>query len=89
LGLSDFGVTYSSIDDSMRNPEYQKLLALLIEQRARISMTQADVGRALRKPQSFVSKYERGERRLDFVETIALCRILGLDPHQLLDDLSK
>jgi transcriptional regulator with XRE-family HTH domain len=72
----------------MRNPEYQKLLSLLIEHRARISMTQAEVARALKKPQSFVSKYERGERRLDFAETIALCRILDLDPHQLLTEFT-
>jgi transcriptional regulator with XRE-family HTH domain len=73
----------------MRNPEYQKLLSLLIEQRARISMTQADVARALKKPQSFVSKYERGERRLDFAETVALCKILGIDPHRLLSEFTK
>ncbi len=73
----------------MRSPEYQKFLSLLIEQRARISMTQADVARALDKPQSFVSKYERGERRLDFPETIALCRVLDLDPHRLLSEFIK
>jgi transcriptional regulator with XRE-family HTH domain len=89
LGLSYFGVRKSSAEDSMRNPEYQKLLSILVEQRARVSMTQADVARALKKPQSFVSKYERGERRLDFAETITLCRILGIDPNLLLSEFTK
>jgi transcriptional regulator with XRE-family HTH domain len=29
-------------------------------------------------PQSFVSKYETGERRLDLEEVQAICRVLGL-----------
>ncbi len=31
------------------------------------------------KPQSFVSKYERGERRLDFTELMELAKILSID----------
>lgn len=42
-------------------------------------LSQADVARRLGQPQSFVSKYETGERRLDFVETAAVCEALGTD----------
>ena len=69
--------------------DYQAILSLLIEQRARASMTQADVARALKKPQSFVSKYERGERRLDFAEVVALCRVLRIDARWLLAEFLK
>jgi predicted transcriptional regulator len=40
-------------------------------------MTQVEVARKLKKPQSFVSKYESGERNLDVVEFVAVCRVLG------------
>ncbi len=42
-------------------------------------MTQADVATHLQVPQSFVSKYERGERRLDVVELSRILRILEMD----------
>jgi hypothetical protein len=38
----------------------------------------------LKKPQSFVAKYEGGERRLDVVEFIAIVRALGADPLKLI-----
>ena len=38
-----------------------------------------EVAQKLRRAQSFVSKYELGERRLDVVEFLHVCDILGLD----------
>ena len=73
----------------MQNDRYQIFLSILVAQRERISLTQMEVARALKKPQSFVSKYERGERRLDFVETMTLCEILHLDPNELVDKYIK
>jgi transcriptional regulator with XRE-family HTH domain len=43
-------------------------------------MTQAALAARLNRPQSFVSKYERGERRLDVVEFGEVARALGIDP---------
>ncbi|WP_342032989.1 helix-turn-helix transcriptional regulator [Pseudomonas migulae] len=43
----------------------------------------------LSKPQSFVSKYERGERRLDVIEFLEVCELLGADPHELIRNLEK
>jgi hypothetical protein len=39
----------------------------------------------LKRPQSFVSKYERGERRLDVIEFGEVARALGIDPIRILD----
>ncbi|MCE9609844.1 MAG: helix-turn-helix domain-containing protein [Chthoniobacter sp.] len=41
-------------------------------------MTQTELSTALGMPQSFVSKYEMGERRLDFVEVDRICAELGI-----------
>jgi transcriptional regulator with XRE-family HTH domain len=40
----------------------------------------------LRKPQSYVSKYERGERRLDFVEFLEVAEAIGLNVSEFLTD---
>lgn len=47
---------------------YARLLTKLRDARLEAGMTQADAAKALRKPQSFVSKCESGERRVDVVE---------------------
>jgi transcriptional regulator with XRE-family HTH domain len=52
--------------------------ALLKELRVRKGLTQADVAERLRLPQSYVSKVETGERRMDFVETAAFCDAIGV-----------
>jgi transcriptional regulator with XRE-family HTH domain len=55
-----------------------KLQQLLREVRTEAGMTQTELSACLRKPQSFVSKYECGERRLDVIELRAVCLALGL-----------
>jgi hypothetical protein len=56
------------VDKSIYSAEYQRLCALLRELRHGAGLTQAQVAERLDEPQSFVSKYEAGERRLDVVE---------------------
>lgn len=41
-------------------------------------LTQVQLSEKLGKPQSYVSKYETGERKLDFVEIAIICSVLGL-----------
>ena len=52
----------------------------MIAARKTAGMTQATLAVALCKPQSFVSKYESHERRLDVVEFVTIARVLGADP---------
>ncbi len=58
---------------------YLKLQRLLVEARRARGLTQSEVACHLQVPQSFVSKYERGERRLDIVELLQILRILEMD----------
>lgn len=60
--------------------EYQKALEQLIAARKRANVTQAQLAKSLGRPQSFVSKYESGERRLDVAEFVGIARALGADP---------
>jgi transcriptional regulator with XRE-family HTH domain len=68
----------------------QKLLQeLLKELRIQAGFTQISLAQALNRPQSFVSKYESGEKRLDFLELRQLCLVLGISVSKfvkLLDD---
>ena len=64
---------------SLHSPNYQIFRTLLTHARVSSGLTQAQIAEELNKPQSYVSKYERGERRLDFSEFIELAGILGID----------
>jgi len=64
---------------SLHTPEYEQFRSLLIAAREKRGFTQANVAERLARPQSFVSKYESGERRLDVVEFLEVCRALETD----------
>lgn len=69
---------------SIFSDRYNRLRALLVKARKGRGLTQIQVAAKLRYPQSFVSKYERGERRLDVVEFLDVARVLGVDPCDVL-----
>lgn len=71
---------------SLHRRQYEIFRAMLVAAREAAGMTQVDVAARLNKPQSFVSKYERGERRLDFTEFVELVEVLGLDGCRFLAD---
>ena len=72
-----------------RDERYAALERLLAAARARDGLTQAAVAELLGKPQSFVSKYESGERRLDVVEFLRVCAALGVNPKDIIDQLER
>ncbi len=65
---------------SLHSDAYDTLRATLVALRKDAGVTQVELAERLGRPQQFVSKVERGERRLDLVEFIAVCRALRLDP---------
>lgn len=68
---------------SRSSPRHARLAQLLAEAREAAGLTQAGLAARLRRPQSFVSKVESGERRLDVVELLEVadgigCRVEGI-----------
>ena len=55
--------------------KYQNLIKRLRQARLEAGLTQVDAGKRLRKPQAYISKIERGERRVDAVELAELAKI--------------
>jgi len=72
---------------SVRTDAYQAVLEVVIAARARAGVTQQQLADLLDKPQSFVSKYENGERRLDVAEFLAILQALDCDPHAALGEI--
>jgi len=68
-----------------RLDRHELLAHVLRDLRAQAGLTQTDVASRLGKPQSYVSKYEGGERRLDLIELSDLCKALGITLTGLVD----
>lgn len=66
---------------------YGTFLRTVIAERKAAGLTQQELADRLSKPQSFVSKYERGERRLDVVEFLAVVRAIGSDPYEVIQKI--
>lgn len=67
--------------------EYKHFCSLLRTARVKAGFTQEDVAKRLNRPQSYVSKYESGERRLDVIEFLRVVKVLKLAPTNILDKL--
>ena len=66
--------------DSVFTPGYQLLIAAIVDMRKQAGMTQRDLADALGREQSFVGRIETGQRRVDLVEFVWICRACGADP---------
>ncbi len=68
---------------------YNCLIEWLTSKRQIKGLTQHDLSVQLDRSQSYVSKYENAESRLDVVELIRICAALNADPHEAIDILWK
>jgi transcriptional regulator with XRE-family HTH domain len=67
------------MDKAIHSAPQDALVRLLREHRKRAGLRQSDIAERLHKQQSFVSKYESGERRLDYLEIRQICAAIGVD----------
>ena len=74
---------------STHSAQYRELLVRMRAAREARGITQQELAKRLGKPQSFVSKAEMGERRLDVVEYLHFMRAIEGEPHALLRQLEQ
>lgn len=88
MGYPTTGFSCEKVTRSVHHPAYAELLSCLVEARKGAGLHQSQVAERLGRPQSFVSKFEKGERRLDVIELIALCGVLKVDPASIVSRLA-
>jgi hypothetical protein len=69
--------------------QYKIVGACLAAARRGADVTQQELAARLDKPQSFVSEYERGQRRVDVVELLVISGALGVDPVELFVEIAR
>lgn len=74
---------------TVRSDPQQLLQELLKEARQAAGLTQEQLGRLIKRPQPFIAKYERGERRLDVVEFLVIAKAMKADAAQIIAKVSR
>lgn len=68
---------------TLRSPGHLALMAALKQARLDAGLTQTELAERLKRPQSFVAKYENGERRVEVVELVEIATAMGADPRDI------
>ena len=76
---------YGGMEKSIFTAEQHALQEVLRQLRLGAGLRQEDLASLLNEPQSFVSKYESGERRLDLIELRQVCQALGVTLPELVN----
>jgi transcriptional regulator with XRE-family HTH domain len=74
---------------SLHSDGYEAFVKLLVDRRKASGLSQQQVADQLEWPQSFVSKIENGERRIDAVELVKLANVVGFDASRLVREVRK
>ncbi len=74
---------------SVFTKKYRCFRELLIQHRKDAGVTQLVLAKSLNKPQSYISKYESGERRLDLVEFLDIAEALQFDKFKFIKNLEE
>ncbi len=96
FGLFQFGLYHARrvlatmrMEKSIYTDEYAVFLRLLREAREAASVTQVQLARRVRQSQSFISKVEIGERRLDIIQLRTILHALGTSLPEFISDLER
>ncbi len=84
LGAIRYGIYIKRVTKSVFTKRYKLFLSLLISIREEKGLSQRALSGKLKKAPTYVSKYERGERRLDVVEFLDIVKVLEADPHGII-----
>lgn len=68
--------------------EARSIVGALIAARKAAGITQDEIATKMKVDQSRISKFERGERRLDILDFVRYCQAVGIEPGAMLTELS-
>jgi transcriptional regulator with XRE-family HTH domain len=77
------------MEKSIHSARYAVFLKMLKKARQDAGFTQIDIARKIGETQTFVSKCERGERRIDVVELRTFCRAFGVSLSHFVSALER
>jgi transcriptional regulator with XRE-family HTH domain len=89
MGYSILGYIFEFVKKTLNKKEYKILLEQLYRLRLGSGLRQSDLADKLQVPQSFISKIESGERRIDLIELREICIALGSNLKEFINEFEK
>lgn len=89
MGYTVLGYIFEVVKKSLNKKEHKTLLEQLYRLRMSSGLRQLDLAEQLGVPQSFVSKIESGERRIDLIELREICIALGSNLTEFINEFEK
>lgn len=87
MGYSSLGCQIGGMRRKIYDERHVILREELLQMRLDAGFKQSELAAILGSPQSYVSKYEIGERNLDFVEVLLICKACGYNPKKLISKI--
>ncbi|MBP9158506.1 MAG: helix-turn-helix transcriptional regulator [Sphingobium sp.] len=73
--------------EDIYSDEHQKLRKIMRRERLAAGLRQSDLAERTGRSQAYISKFEKGDLRLDVVDFVRICDVIGCDPHRVLDEV--
>ena len=89
MGYAILGYIFEFVKKTLHKKEYKILLEQLYRLRLGSGLRQLDLADKLQVPQSFISKIESGERRIDLIELREICIALGSNLKEFINEFEK
>ena len=94
MSISDFGICkcrayFVFVKKSLNTKNYKIFLELLYQARVGSGLRQSDLAQRLKVHQSFISKIESGERRIDLIELNEICAAIGISLSDFITTLER
>jgi len=89
MGYAILGYIFEFVKKTLNKKEYKVFLEQLYRLRLSSGLRQSDLADKLKTPQSFISKIESGERRIDLIELREICIALGSNLKDFINEFEK
>jgi transcriptional regulator with XRE-family HTH domain len=89
MGYAILGYIFEFVKKTLNKKEYKILLEQIYRLRLGSGLRQLDLADKLQVPQSFISKIESGERRIDLIELREICIALGSNLKEFINEFEK
>lgn len=71
----------------IHSKEHKKLRECMRRERLQAGLKQSDLAKATNRSQAYISKFENGDLRLDVIDYVRFCQVIGCDPHSILKEV--